>query len=68
MKRLKQKHIGSKVYIPRLGKQIEVTEENADSLRLHGQVDLFEDVPAKKATKVTTVKPKRAKKNDDPTS
>ena len=60
MEKLKQSAIGSFVYIPMLGKQIEATEENAGSLMAHGMHHLFEDaqpVKAPRKTKVKTVNP-----------
>ena len=60
MKKLKKDVIGSLVYIPMLGRQIEATEENSRSLMAHGMQHLFEDaqpVKAPRKTKVKTVNP-----------
>jgi len=65
MKRLKKEHIGTLVYIPMLGKQIEVTEANAKVIMGYGLHNLFEENKPTAQPKKTKVSRVKTVKDDD---
>lgn len=64
MMNLKKDKIGSKAFVPQLGKVVTVNEESAPTLKACGMMQFFEDAKPVKKTKVT--KPKTETEDKDP--